>query len=280
MNEAVHPEQTSEYKRIRINSIEFFNDTSDEVGVLRNVLIAGISGAIGSSIARELIRRDPEIRVFGLCRQPDKVSEEVRIARQVCLIRWDAEKPGDADEMRATLARALPYDTGLDCVIFAVGVLHGGGTFPEKRLEDLETEAFLRSIQVNASSFGMLVKSLLPWLRHKFFKRIVAISAKVGSISDNRFGGWYAYRSSKAALNMLVKTLSVELPRRCKPVVCVAVHPGTTRSALSEPFSRSLQQLEVHSPHETALHILAVVDDLDESRNGCFLNWDGEELRW
>ncbi|MDV3504122.1 SDR family NAD(P)-dependent oxidoreductase [Marinobacter sp. M-5] len=247
---------------------------------MQNVLIAGISGAIGSGIALELLERDPSVRVIGLCRSPGKVPEAIAQSPRVSLLDWDAARPGAAENVAASLVGMLAAAEGLDDVVFAAGILHGAGMFPEKRVEDLDGDALVQAFQVNAASFALLIRALMPWLKHRRFKRVVAISAKVGSISDNRFGGWYAYRSSKAALNMLVKTLSVELPRRCKPVACVAVHPGTTRSALSEPFAASLAQLEVHSAGQTATNILAVMDALDESGNGCFYNWDGAELPW
>jgi len=119
-----------------------------------------------------------------------------------------------------------------------------------------------------------------PWLRHRRFKTVAAISAKVGSITDNGFGGWYAYRSSKAALNMLVRNLSIELPRKCRPLACVAIHPGTTLSPLSEPFSRSLAQLKVHQPAETAENIARVIGGLTQDNNGQFLDWEGAQLPW
>src|SRR5690554_5007885 len=110
--------------------------------------------------------------------------------------------------------------------------------------------------------------------------RVAAISAKVGSISDNHLGGWYAYRCSKAALNMLVKNLSVELPRRYRPVACVALHPGTTRSGLSEPFSQSLASLTVHEPEGTADNLFRVIEALQEQDNGRFTSWDGSDVPW
>lgn len=247
---------------------------------MQRVLIAGISGAIGSSMAQALLERNTPVQIIGLCRHRDKVPEQIAQSPQVRLLTWDATDPQAAEAVAEALANVVPVADGLDVVVFAAGVLHGAGLFPEKRIEDLGAEALAQAFQVNAFSFALLIRALMPWLQHRRFKRLVAVSAKVGSIADNRFGGWYTYRSSKAALNMLVKTLSVELPRRCKPVACVAVHPGTTRSPLSEPFARSLAQLEVHSAEQTAANILAVMDALDESHNGHFLNWDNTELPW
>lgn len=245
---------------------------------MQTILIAGVSGAIGGSMARALLQRESEMRIIGLCRQRDKVARELASDPRVTLLDWDATSVEGS--LSVALRGVLPVEEGLDSIIFAAGVLHGQGIQPEKRIEDLDPETLARVFQINATGFAQLLKALMPWLQHRRFKRVVAISAKVGSITDNRFGGWYAYRSSKAALNMLVKTLSVELSRRCKPVACVALHPGTTQSPLSEPFARSLAQLDVHTPAQTAANLLRVMDELDERMNGTFLSWDGSLLEW
>mgnify|MGYP001770673855 CR=1 FL=1 len=245
---------------------------------MTQILIAGVSGAIGSALTRQLLDRHPDITIVGLCRSPEALQD--RIAdRRLRLVRWDAEASSH-QEVSDSLAGGLGRDGELDAVIYTAGLLHDRGLFPEKRIEDFEAEAMARAFAVNCTGFGTLVRAAVPYLRHRRFKRIVAISAKVGSIGDNGFGGWYAYRCSKTALNMLVKNLSVELPRRCRPASCVAVHPGTTESGLSAPFQQSLAQLQVHTPEETAGNVLEVVDRMDESSNGRFYNWDGTELPW
>ena len=241
------------------------------------ILIAGVSGAIGAALAEKLGER-ADAEIIGLCRQPHKAPEFMQNSHQV--LTWDAQKPEALVQLAADLANVVPKADGLDLIIYAAGILHGENMKPEKRLEDFSAEAMARAMAVNASGFALLIQTLLPWLRHKRDTRIVAISAKVGGIGDNRLGGWYAYRSSKAALNMLVKTLSVELPRRLSSVACVALHPGTTRSALSAPFSQSLASLEVHDATETAENLLSVIDQLDTTDNGRFLSWDGSTLPW
>lgn len=247
---------------------------------MKQVLIAGISGAIGHAIAERLLRQDPELVIAGLCRDPSSVSFAEELAGRVALIPWDAAEAGSVDGVAKKLTEIMPVESGLDTVIYAAGILHGPGMSPEKRLEDLDARAFAHAFAVNATGFAMLVRTLAPWLRHRRFKRIVAVSAKVGSITDNGFGGWYAYRSSKAALNMLVRNLSIELPRKYRPLACVAVHPGTTLSPLSEPFTQSLAQLKVHEPGETAKNILRVTEQLTEENNGTFLSWDGSVIPW
>ena len=247
---------------------------------MKRILVAGVSGAMGAALAEALLERDEESVVVGLCRDPAKVSEPLRSHSRLTLLAWDAEDSRAPDAVALRLEKIIPVPEGIDTFIYAAGLLHDDFMFPEKRLEELKAESLSRAFAVNASGFAMLVQALLPWFRHREFKRIAAISAKVGSIEDNHLGGWYAYRSSKAALNMLVRTLSVELPRRCKPVACVSLHPGTTDSALSDPFRQSLAQLQVHSAADTAKNLLTVIEGVTPENNGRFLSWDGSELPW
>lgn len=247
---------------------------------MKRVLVAGVSGAIGGALAKALLARDEETVVIGLCRDPAKVSEPLSQHRRVTLLNWNADDVQSSMGVVQALEKRLPASQGIDTLIYGAGVLHDDTMFPEKRLEDLDPQSLARAFAVNATGFALLVQALLPWLQHSEFKRLVALSAKVGSISDNGFGGWYAYRSSKAALNMLVKTLSVELSRRCKPIACVSLHPGTTESSLSQPFRQSLARLHVHRAEETADNLLAVIEQLSQEHNGQFVSWDGTELPW
>lgn len=241
---------------------------------MTQVLIAGANVAIGSALASRVLGHHADARVIGLCRTPEALGSGDRCES----VAWNAET--DSHDDIAARVDDVVGDSGLDTVIYAAGLLHDPSLFPEKRLEDLNADAMVRAFTVNCVGFGTLMKVLMPHLRHRRFKRIVALSAKVGSIEDNGFGGWYAYRCSKAALNMLVRNLSVELPRRCKPVSCIALHPGTTRSPLSEPFQQSLSRLRVHSPDETAGNLWRVIDGLKEEYNGSFYSWDGSRLPW
>jgi len=247
---------------------------------MKRVVIAGVSGAIGGALATRLIERDPQVKVIGLCRHPDAAPEALQAHESSSVLAWDAESSDSPAAVADGLEPLLSREEGIDTFIYAAGLLHGPDMFPEKRLEDLDAGSLTRAFAVNTTGFGLLAQALLPWLRHREFKRVAAISAKVGSITDNGFGGWYAYRSSKAALNMLVRNLSIELPRRCKPIACVSLHPGTTESALSEPFSQSLAKLKVHTAAETAVNLLDVLDNVGEGHNGQFLSWDGSELPW
>lgn len=247
---------------------------------MKQILIAGISGAIGRALAEHYLAKDDGLQIIGLCRDPSAVTLDSAVAGRVHLIPWDAASSTHPGQIASAIEQVLAPEQGLDGVVYTAGFLHGQGIHPEKRLEDLNADALAHAFAVNATGFAILMRAVAPWLRHRRFKTVAAISAKVGSITDNGFGGWYAYRSSKAALNMLVRNLAIELPRKCRPLACVALHPGTTVSPLSEPFSRSLAQLKVHQPAETAENIANVIEGLTEESNGQFLSWDGSQIPW
>ncbi|MBJ6135962.1 SDR family NAD(P)-dependent oxidoreductase [Marinobacter litoralis] len=243
------------------------------------VIIAGVSGAIGGALAERYLAEQPSEPLIGLARKVENVSGRVREHPAVHLVEWQAEHPLDLvshPEVRSLLASAQ----GDLSLIYAAGWLHDDTASPEKRVEDIQPDTMLQAYQVNCVGFALLVQALSPWFKGKRLSRVAAVSAKVGSIQDNRLGGWYAYRCSKAALNMLAKNLSVELPRKYAPVACVALHPGTTHSALSEPFSQSLAKLTVHEPGATADNLFNVLANLTEEDNGRFINWDGRDLPW
>lgn len=243
------------------------------------VVITGISGAIGSALAERFLTERPDEPLIGLARDVHKVSKALREHSGVHVLDWQAELPLDLTghpEVREQLELAKGGVT----LIYAAGLLHDEGVSPEKRVEDIDQASMLRAFQVNCIGLGLLVQTLSPWFRGKRLACVAAVSAKVGSIDDNQLGGWYAYRCSKAALNMMVKNLSVELPRKYSPIACVALHPGTTRSALSDPFSQSLAKLTVHEPDATAANLYGILAGLSEADNGRFISWDGRDIPW
>ena len=244
-------------------------------------LIAGISGGIGLAMASHELSRDPDSRIIGVSRSASQSSgaQELQSLHPGRMSLIDADIRDD-QQLKEALENGIRPETRLHRVVFAIGILHGADLFPEKRLEDIQPSAMLRSYETNTVGFLMLVQALIPWLRHSEPKLIAAISAKVGSIGDNGFGGWYAYRCSKAALNMAVRTLAIETRRRLRPATVVALHPGTTETQLTAPFQQSLAQLRVHSPADTASNLWQVLDNLPPDASGSFLNWDGDPLPW
>ena len=181
----------------------------------------------------------------------------------------------------ATLERAAAFAAAfgeIRLVIDATGFLHDDRQGPEKTWRQLDAGNLARSFALNAIGPALIMKHVLPRLPRSGKTVFATLSARVGSIGDNRLGGWYSYRASKAALNQLVRTAAVELARRCPDGICVALHPGTVATALSAPFAAS--GLEVHTPAEAARHLLAVVDSLSAEANGHFFDWRGEPVPW
>jgi NAD(P)-dependent dehydrogenase (short-subunit alcohol dehydrogenase family) len=183
------------------------------------------------------------------------------------------------DEASLERAAAFAADLGdLRLVIDATGFLHDERHEPEKSLRQLDGAALARSFALNAIGPALMMKHVLPRLPRSGKAVFATLSARVGSIGDNRLGGWYSYRASKAALNQLVRTAAVELARRSPDALCVALHPGTVATALSAPFARS--GLEVHPPFKAAHNLLAVVDHLSADANGGFFDWRGQTVPW
>lgn len=171
-------------------------------------------------------------------------------------------------------------DGGFDTVIHAAGILHDNGMQPEKSLADCDAESLERMFRVNSIGPLMTAAALFPRQRRDQHFTFAALSAMVGSIGDNRLGGWYGYRASKAALNQFLKTLANECRFRHPNATVLAIHPGTTDTDLSRPFQRNVQPDKLYSPETTARRILEVIRSAGPSKSGSFLNWDGREIPW
>jgi NAD(P)-dependent dehydrogenase (short-subunit alcohol dehydrogenase family) len=175
-------------------------------------------------------------------------------------------------------ARQLSDGAPLRFILVATGLLHDAALQPEKTYRALDPERLLRSFRINAIGPALVAKHMLP-LVPKAGKSVFAVlSARVGSIEDNRLGGWYGYRASKAALNQLVRTIAIELGRQKPEAICIALHPGTVDTALSQPFQAGLTTKTVFSPTYSAERLLAVVEDLTAAHTGRFLAWDGQPV--
>ena len=221
-------------------------------------LVFGASGAIGGAMVQRL-QADPRCRlVQGISRstQPgfDLLDEASLLA------------------CAAALAPAGPFHLVID----ATGALMLGEHGPEKRLDELDADRLLRAMHLNAVGPALLLKHFTPLLASG--ERVIwaKLSARVGSIEDNRKGGWYGYRSAKAALNMLLQTASIEIARRRPLAVVAALQPGTVRSALSQPFVGDAA-LE---PLDSAANLLRVLDALQPTGRAQFVDHQGQALAW
>jgi NAD(P)-dependent dehydrogenase (short-subunit alcohol dehydrogenase family) len=172
-------------------------------------------------------------------------------------------------------------DKPLRLVICATGILHSGEDIrPERRLEDISPAHLARVFAVNAFGPLLIAKHLAPLLPRRERSVFAAISARVGSIGDNRLGGWYAYRASKAALNQFLRCVSIELGRRVPAAIVTALHPGTVDTALSSPFQAGVPDKQLFTADHSAARLLEVVDGLGPEDSGGFFAWDGSPIPW
>jgi len=246
---------------------------------MAHALVHGIGG-IGQALALQLSQDKTIDHLFLASRSPhtlrDVLPEELTHNNAVTLIDWDIHKP-ETIENSVQLIEDKPGELGL--VINSAGLLHTETGEPEKRLESFNLEYFQKNIEVNSALPLLTIQAILPLLRQTPHTQIINISAKVGSIDDNGLGGWYSYRASKAALNMLTKTLSIELRRRRFEASVCAIHPGTVATNLSKPFVAASQK-NVMSADEAATAILKVIASLTPEDNGSFFSWNGDRLSW
>nr|MDJ0813799.1 SDR family NAD(P)-dependent oxidoreductase [Woeseiaceae bacterium] len=168
----------------------------------------------------------------------------------------------------------------VDAVIVATGLLHDGEIQPEKTLRSINAEAMLEVFRVNTVGPILLAKHFLPLLRRDSRTLFAALSARVGSIADNRLGGWASYRASKAALNMLLRTAAIEHKRRWPESIIVALHPGTVDTRLSAPFQGRVPKGKLFTPAYSAERLLEVLNGLDAPDSGGFFAWDGQPIEF
>jgi NAD(P)-dependent dehydrogenase (short-subunit alcohol dehydrogenase family) len=225
-------------------------------------VVFGAGGGLGRASLEALQASDRFAAVTGFARSgspPVDVTDEATIAAA-------------AEQVRAA---GLPLRLVLDATGFLHDAEHGG---PEKTYRRIDPDHLAHAFAVNATGPALLMKHFLPLLPREGKAAFATLSAKVGSIGDNRFGGWFAYRASKAALNQLVRTAAIELARSRPEALCVALHPGTTDTELSAPFSK--RGLSVRPPAESARRLLAVLERLSASDTGGFFSHDGSALPW
>ncbi|OQX07232.1 MAG: hypothetical protein BWK73_28660 [Thiothrix lacustris] len=226
-----------------------------------NVLVAGASGGIGQAFCQQLAEQFPDSHLIRLARNTAALPP-LEITTQD--LRFDLTD--EASIM--TALQALPDKAELDWVFIATGWLHDDTRQPEKTWRTLEADHLLHSYMLNTVGPALLVKHLLAKLNPKHPTTIGILSARVGSISDNRLGGWHSYRASKAALNMLIKNIAIELQRMKRPTVIVGLQPGTTDTALSAPFKRNVPPDHLQTPAFTASHLLKVMQQLRPEDSG------------
>lgn len=234
------------------------------------VAVIGASGGIGRAFV-QLLDAD------------SRVSTVYAFSRADCDIALPKLIPGhidldDEDSVEAAAAAAAA-DGRLDIVLVASGLLADGDELrPEKAMRELQSDNLLRLFAVNAVGPSLVAKHFLPKLNKRTKTVFAALSARVGSISDNRLGGWHSYRASKAALNMLLRTLAIEHARQWPKSIVAGLHPGTVDTALSRPFTSRTPDSQLFSPDRSARYLVNVINELEPDDTGHTFAWDGARI--
>lgn len=232
-------------------------------------VIIGASGGIGAAFTDILAGRSDIDAVYALSRRGVDHENPKVISGKIDLLD-EGSVEAAADQVKEGGAPAL--------VIVATGLLSEGDLQPEKSYRHQELDAFRRVFDINTFGPGIVAKHFLPIMPRTGRAVFAALSARVGSISDNRLGGWHAYRASKAALNMLVRNYAIEQARRNEDFVAVALHPGTVDTGLSKPFQGNVPDKQLFTPDQSADYLLKVINGLTAEQSGKAFDWAGKEI--
>jgi len=229
------------------------------------VAVFGASGGIGSALVEGLAEARNVEQVFAISR---KQADSVAGIEAVTCANYE-------DETLSDIADDLPE---LDLVLCALGILHGDDLAPEKTRSQITMPNMQKVFEVNTFLPALIGKHMLPKLGRDRKSVFAALSARVGSISDNRLGGWYSYRASKAALNMMIKSMAIEHGRRFKNSAVIALHPGTVDTKLSKPFQGNVPDAQLFDPDFSAAKLLDVIEKIRPEDSGKMFAWDGQEI--
>ncbi|WP_428407294.1 SDR family NAD(P)-dependent oxidoreductase [Hyphococcus sp.] len=223
-----------------------------------NALVIGASGGIGSAVT-------------------DALNDDPQCAHVIALSRSRNRLDLTDEESVATAAQNIAPGDGFDLIFNAAGVLDINGAGPEKAFKDIDAEVMARALAVNAVGTALAFKYFLPLMKRDGKSVFATLSARVGSIADNRLGGWMSYRASKAALNQIVRCAAIEEKRRNKESIVVALHPGTIPTPLTEKYAKDRYTA---SPEECARNLLGVISRLSAEQSGGFFDYAGETIPW
>ncbi len=218
-----------------------------------NALVIGHSGGIGAALSATLLEDGASVR--GLSRSGDG---------------FDISDPNSVERHLAGIEEKF------ELIVIATGILAPQGKTPEKSLTAIEADSMAEMFAVNAIGPALVLRHVSRLLNLNQRSVVAVITARVGSIADNRAGGWYSYRASKAAANQIVRSAAIEITRKRKQACVVALHPGTVDTA----FTSSYPNHDKHSPAQAAAHLLAVIDRLTPEMTGQFFDWAGEPIPW
>jgi NAD(P)-dependent dehydrogenase (short-subunit alcohol dehydrogenase family) len=242
-------------------------------------LIIGANSDIGKAIATQVASL-ADTGLILISRQAidekDTVEEQNSLKTKKIIVK--DYQPQSIDNAIAELV--AHSELPISQVFVCNGILHSETFQPEKRLEDFDAQAFEQVISANTLTPMLWVQKLTPILTRKSPCKFIVFSARVGSINDNKLGGWYSYRASKAALNMMLKTASIELARRAKNIKLISFHPGTTDTPLSKPFQKNVPADKLFTSEFVAKQLLTIVADTPIDHTLSYLDWQGKSINW
>lgn len=280
---------------------------------LRKVLIIGATGGIGNALLTQLSTDSSVDTIFATYHnkqpayirsnaRPDTKTETRFDSNSNAKIFWINMDVTCEQSIKNAITEVQAHTDYLDWIINAVGLLHTEDNGPEKAVSQINSEFFMQNMTVNALPSLLIAKYVKRLIKNrpastqdKVYDNtdkstarsesskpaiFATISARVGSISDNQLGGWYSYRMSKAALNMGLKTLSIEWMRTLKQVCVVAIQPGTVDTDLSQPFQANVAEDALFEPKACAMNLISVLNGLKASDTGCFVDWSGSPIKW
>ena len=248
--------------------------------MLKTIILFGANSAIAQAYIAHLQKVGSQADIICISRaEPSKSDYYKRTIRH-----YQSDYSEDSlKQIIETINNNLAPERELSQVVIFNGLLHGADFTPEKKLEEINPEQFNHTMHANALVPITCLISVLPLLNHQSKCIITALSARVGSINDNKLGGWYSYRASKAALNMLFKTAAIELARRAKNTQLILFHPGTTDTALSKPFHKNVPKGKLFSPEFVAAQLATIIETAALQAaiaEPLFLDWQGKHINW
>lgn len=233
-------------------------------------VVIGASGGVGGALLELLAARDEVKAVHALSRTGRGPIGGKVVAGRIDIV---------DEESVAAAAEAVKASGAPDLVILASGILSDGDSLqPEKTYRHQSMANFERVFAINTFGPGLVAKHFLPIMPRKGRAVFAALSARVGSISDNGYGGWHSYRASKAALNMLMKNYAIEQARKNDEFVVASLHPGTVDTGLSKPFQSNVPDKQLFTPEQSAGYLLEVIDGLSPEHTGKAFDWAGKEI--
>ncbi|WGI27306.1 SDR family NAD(P)-dependent oxidoreductase [Halomonas alkaliantarctica] len=235
-------------------------------------LVVGASGGIGAAIIKQLLSSSHVGHIIAVSRQPPRIDDP----RLTHLMLDVSQEPGRKALQKELAAQPIHF------FFNAIGILHDKAQqlLPEKRLDQLSVENLTQTMNINAFTPVLLLAALQDSFKGTHPTAIASLSARVGSIEDNQLGGWYSYRASKAAHNMLLKTASIELKRLNKQSTVLCLHPGTTDTALSKPFQARVPHEKLFTTTFVAEQLLSVIAQRTPDDSGTFWDWNGQPIDW